>query len=120
MNERPYKMKAEKPAQGVLKTQDFGDSMFYVIPCSCGCGADHELNVEADETGIWIRIYFKAKTNWWSKTRWQNIWTLLTKGYTENYNDLHMTQQQALNYAETIKSAMQDVEKFKADRFKDK
>lgn len=113
-------MKAQKPAQGVLKTHDFGDSMFYVIPCSCGCGSDHELNVEADETGIWARIYFKGKTNWWNKNRWQNIWTLITKGYIESYTDIHMTQQQALNYAETIKSAMQDVEKFKAARFKDK
>ena len=109
-------MKAQKPAEGVLKTHDFGDSMFYAIPCSCGCGTEHELNVEAEDVGIWVKIYVKSKTNWWNKNRWQNIWTLLTKGYIESYTDLHMTQQQALNYAETIKSAIKDVETFKNQR----
>ena len=113
-------MKAQKPAEGILKTHDWGDSKFYILPCSCGCGLDHELNVEADETGIWVRIYFKAKSNWWNKNRWQNIWTLLTKGYVEHYNDIHMTQQQTLNYAETLKSAMIDVEKFNKQRLEKK
>jgi hypothetical protein len=105
-------MKAQKPAEGILKTHDWGDSKFYTVPCSCGCESVHELNIEADVSGIWARIYSKEKSNWWSKNRWQNIWTLLTKGYIETYSDLHMTQQQALNYAEILKSAMKDVETF--------
>ncbi len=109
-------MTPQTPAEGILKTYDFGDSMFYVIPCSCGCGTDHELNVEADETGVWARTYFKSKSNFWSLNRWQNIWSLLTKGYVEVYTDLHMTKQQALNYAETLKSAILAVEKFQKER----
>ena len=108
----------EKPAEGILRTYDFGDSMFYVVPCNCGCGSDHELNVEADETGIWARIYVKTKSNWWNRNRWQNIWTLITRGYVESYTDIHMSKQQALNYAKTLESAIIAVETFRNNRKK--
>ena len=111
-------MEVEQPAEGILRTHDFGDSMFYVVPCSCGCGSDHELNIEADETGIWARIYVKTKSNWWSRNRWQNIWTLITRGYVEMHNDIHMSKQQALNYAKTLESAIIDVETFRNNRKK--
>ena len=45
--------------------------------------------------------------------RFQTIWTLLTKGYVEYEGTVIMTQQQAVNYAETLKSAVTDVEKFR-------
>lgn len=106
-------MTPEKPAEGILKTHDWGDSKFYTVPCSCGCETQHDLNVESEVTGVWVKIYSKEKSNWWSKNRWQNIWTLITKGYIETYSDIHLTQQQALNYAEILKSAMQDVEEFR-------
>jgi hypothetical protein len=111
-------MQAEQPAEGILKTHDWGDSKFYVVPCSCGCGSDHEVNVEADVTGIWARVYVKTKTDWWSRNRWQNVWTLLTRGYIETYNDIHMSEQQALNYAKTLERAIIDVETFRNNRKK--
>jgi hypothetical protein len=111
-------MEVEQPAEGILRTYDWGDCKFYVVPCSCGCGSDHEVNVEADETGIWARVYVKTKTNWWSRNRWQNVWTLLTRGYIETYNDIHMSEQQALNYAKTLERAIIDVETFRNNRKK--
>jgi hypothetical protein len=45
--------------------------------------------------------------------RWQKIWTLLTRGYIEYEGSIIMTQQQAINYAETLKKAVEDVETFK-------
>jgi hypothetical protein len=38
---------------------------------------------------------------------------LLTQGYVECEASLILTQQQALNYAEVLKSAVKDVEEFK-------
>jgi hypothetical protein len=38
---------------------------------------------------------------------------LLTKGYVEYEANIIMTEQQALNYAETLKKAIKDVSAFK-------
>jgi hypothetical protein len=107
-------MKAQLPAEGILKKNDWGDSKTYIITCECGCD-DHAHNVwiEADETGITVNTYTIQKTNFWSKTRWHHIWTLLIKGYVEYEASIIMSQQQTLNYAETLKSAIKDVEEFR-------
>jgi hypothetical protein len=107
-------MKAQTPAEGILKQGDWGDAKSYVIPCSC-CGSDCEHNVwvEADETGVSVTTYTKIKSKWWKFNRFQIIWRLLTKGYVEYEGSVIMTQQQALNYAETLKSAVSDVETFR-------
>lgn len=110
-------MKAEKPAEGILKRNNFGDAMSYSVACQC-CGSEceHKVWIEADETGISVTTYTQQKTNWWSKTRWQNMWTLLTKGYIELEASIIMNQQQALNYAEVLKSSIKDVENFRNQR----
>jgi hypothetical protein len=107
-------MKAQKPAEGILKSGDWGDAKSYVIPCSC-CGTDCEHNVwvEADETGVSVTTYTKIKSQWWKFNRFQIIWKLLTKGYVEYEGSVILTQQQAINYAETLKSAVVDVETFR-------
>jgi hypothetical protein len=70
--------------------------------------------VEADDHDITVTIYTTGKTNYWSKTRWYHIWTLLTKGYIDTESTVCFSKQQALNYAETLKSAIVDVEEFRA------
>jgi hypothetical protein len=107
-------MKAEKPAEGIMKRGDWGDSKSYNVTCSC-CGSDCEHNVwvEADDTGVSVTTYTKIKSKWWAMNRFQIIWRLLTKGYVEYEGTVIMTRQQALNYAETLKSAVKDVETFR-------
>lgn len=107
-------MKAHSPAEGILKRKDWGDSKTYVVVCECGCD-DHAHNVwvEAEESGITVNTYTIQKTNFWSKTRWHHIWKLLTAGYVEYEASIIMSQQQALNYAETLKSAIKDVDTFR-------
>lgn len=108
-------MKIQKPAEGILMSRDYGDTKTYIVPCDC-CGSDcvHNVWVSADGPGtISVTIYNKLKTKWWKFNRFQLIWTLLTKGYIEYEADILMTEQQALNYAETLKSAIKDVEEFK-------
>lgn len=135
-------MKSETPAEGILRTNDFGSSKWYKVTCSCG-QPDHDVDfeVEADTTGVTVNTYITSKSDHWSeavKTRYdidnhiyQNIhwffvevfndwvrrfkliWSILTKGYIKYEASVIMTQQQALNYAETLKSAVKDVEDFR-------
>ena len=135
-------MKSQTPAEGILKTHDFGNSKWYKVVCGCG-QPDHDVNfeVEADETGVNVNTYVTAKTNYWSETvkkrydidsiwlqefdwavkdiingfvtRLKLTWTVWTKGYVQCETVITMTEQQALNYAETLKSAVKDVKEFK-------
>jgi hypothetical protein len=135
-------MKAQTPAEGILKTNDFGDSKWYKIVCGCG-QPDHSVDfeVEADVTGVNVNTYVTAKTDYWNEsvkkrydidnpylqeldwtikdiwnglvTRLKLTWTVWTKGYIRCETTIAMSEQQALNYAETLKSAVKDVETFK-------
>lgn len=110
-------MKAETAAQGILKRSEWGDSKSYQITCECGdANHDHNVWVEADDVNVTVTVYTTAKTKWWSASRWATIWTLLTKGYVEHEADIIMNKQQALNYAETLKKAVKDVEEFRKAR----
>jgi hypothetical protein len=110
-------MNAQLPAEGIMQTNDWGDSRVYRIACNCGDeNHNHNMWVEADDCDIQVTIYTTGKTNYWSKTRWYHIWTLLTKGYIDTESTVHLTKQQALNYAETLKSSITDVEEFQNSR----
>lgn len=134
-------MKAEKPAEGILKRNDFGDSKWYQVVCGCGQPYhDHNVEVEADDTGVSVNIYATMKTNYWSETvdmrydienvalqeaHWFFVglinstirklkltWELWTTGAVTAETTIHMSEQQALNYAEVLKSASKDVKEF--------
>ena len=138
-------MKAETPAEGILKTSDFGDAKFYKVSCQCGnpdCEIDFE--VEADDCRVYVNTYVIAKTDCWSDTFphrhdidsvwlqefdwfWKDIvnglirrvkwtWRIWTQGYVKTETTVVMTEQQALNYAETLKLAIKDVKDFKKSR----
>lgn len=138
-------MNAETPAEGIMKTGEYGDSKFYKVVCGCG-QPDHDLNfcVEADETGVNVNTYASVKTDYWSETvkkrydidnpYWQELdwtvkdiingfvtrlkltWRVWTQGYLQCETTIAMSKQQALNYAETIRSAVKDVETFEKAR----
>lgn len=135
-------MKSETPAEGILRTHDWGNSKWYQVICGCG-QPDHSLTVEveADEIGVNVNTFVTVKTDYWSesvKTRydienpwlqefdsaWKNLWnglvtrlkltwTVWTKGYIQCESTIAMTEQQALNFSETLKSAIQNVKDFK-------
>lgn len=135
-------MNAEQPAEGIMKTGDYGNSKFYKVVCGCG-QPDHDIDfeVEAADTGINVNSYITAKTDFWTEsvkkrydidnqwiqefdwfwkdlwngfvTRLKLTWTIWIKGYVRCETTIAMSEQQALNYAETLKSAIQDVKDFK-------
>jgi hypothetical protein len=134
-------LKAQTPAEGIMKTSDFGDSKFYKVVCSCG-QSDHEIDfeVEAAEAGINVNTYVTVKTDYWTEslkkrfdidnpylqeldwaikdiwngliTRLKLTWTIWTKGYVKVESTIAMTEQQAYNYSETLKLAIADVKDF--------
>ena len=112
-------MKTQKPAEGILLHRDYGDAKMYTLTCEC-CDTNHahQVWVEAEETGITVTTYTKQKSKFWSMNRWQKVWTLLSKGYIEYEASIIMTEQQALNYAKTLESAIIDVETFRNNRKK--
>lgn len=110
-------MKLQTPAEGILLHRDYGDARQYVITCEC-CSTDctHQVWVEADETGVSVTTYTQQKTRWWELSRWKIIWRLLTRGYVEYEASIIMTEQQALNYAQTLEKSLQDVQQFRDKR----
>jgi hypothetical protein len=103
-------MTPETPAEGILKRRDWGNAQTYQVVCECQ-DADHDHNVwvEADNHCVTVTTYTQQKSKWWEMSRWRTIWTLLTQGYVEYESSIIMTQQQALNYAETLKTAILDL-----------
>ena len=138
-------MKAQTPAEGILKRNDFGDSKFYQIVCGCGQEYhDHNMEVEADETGVNVNIYASPKTDYWSElvakrydidnpwaqefdwavkdvinglwTRIKLTWAIWAHGYIRTETVITLSEQQALNYAETLKQAVKDTQAFRHQR----
>jgi len=111
-------LRIQVPAEGIMQTNDWGKSKVYRVACECGASEhDHHVWVEADDHGeVSVTVYTTVRSNWWSKDRWHHIWTLLTKGYIDTESTLVMRKQQAFNYAHTLLSAVEDVEKFKEER----
>lgn len=111
------KIQAQAPAQGILRTGDWGDTMAYQVVCDCGSPEhDHNVWVEAEDVGVSVTIYARVKSPVWSMNRWQQIWHLLTRGYLHHETTISMNTQQALNYAETLRTAIGQVEKFRKSK----
>lgn len=135
-------MKAQTPAQGILSRRDYGDAKTYTVVCECGCdNCKHEVWVEAESSGVTVTTYTTQKTDFWTENVkkdysientwlqefdwfWKDLWNglvtrlRLTKdiwwnGYAKYEASIVMNEQQALNYAETLKSAVADVKEFK-------
>ena len=112
-------MKIQSPAEGILKTNEWGDTKTYRVACECSnTDCDHNVWIEADDTQVTVNIYTTTRTNFWSKTRWQHIWTLLRKGYIDTESTICLSEQSAFNYAHTLLSAIEDVKEFKQERKK--
>lgn len=142
-------MKAQTPAEGILMRGNYGDSKFYQVVCGCGQEYhDHNVEVEAAETGVNVNIYATAKTDYWTEvvskrydidntwpqefdwfwkdlvngiwTRLKVTWEVWTTGAVRVETTIAMSEQQALNYAETLKSAAKDVQDFRKQQMEKK
>lgn len=142
------KIKPQVPAEGIYKNAEFGDSVYYTVACSCGSSDDEiEFSVEVDDFEmISVNTYVTPKNAHWKKLVDENskfdnmfLWNLdytirsainglyqrllvtyevWTQGYIKMYSTTLMSEQQALNYAETLKAAIKDKRNFAQKRKK--
>jgi hypothetical protein len=143
-------MTPEKPAQGILKIDDWGRSRMYKIECDCHSeDCSHTIDIEADEHGtVTVTTFTTQKTDFWSEsikkrfdieneflqdlhwrlvgmwnglvTRLRLTWTLWTQGYVKYEASIILREQVALNYADALKSAVKDVKEFRNQRKQEK
>ena len=145
-------MKAQVPAEGIMKTHDFGDSKFFRIDCTCGNADDTiDMMVSYEEDIQEIEVHFDAiqQTDWWKTVAsWDtykidNPWLYsivngiqcfingfhhrlkVTKevwfnGYVKYSGTTYLTKQQALNFAETIKRSIDEIEQHHKVKEKEK
>jgi hypothetical protein len=114
-------MRYQKPAEGVVKTNEWGNSKCYHVVCECGSiECTHDIFIEADDINVEVDITMILRSNFWQLNRWKQILQILTKGYIEIHSNLVLNEQAALNYAETLKLAIKDVKEFRDERIKKK
>jgi hypothetical protein len=110
-------MKPQLPAEGIYKHREWSDSVMYGVTCECTDPThQHDVWIEAEDSGVTVTTYTQQKTKWWELNRFKIIWCLLTKGYIEYQASIIMTEQQALNYSETLKKAIADVKEFRKQK----
>lgn len=104
----------QTPAKGILLVNQWGSSTMYKVVCECGSDdCTHTVDIEAEDTGVTVTIYTTTRTNFWSRSRWWHIWKLLTQGHVEFETNIHLSEQSALNYSQTLKQAIEDVKNFR-------
>ena len=104
--------RSQKPAEGISTVKDYDDFKWYAIRCECGDDDHyHDLTVQSDDGLLSVEITTTVTTNWWSNSRWKQIWQILTCGYSKQYSSLILTEQQAVNYADALKTAVKDLER---------
>jgi hypothetical protein len=123
-----------------MRTNDFGDSKYYRVMCDCGY-AEHDITfeVEADDSDVTVHIWTEVKTPYWHEyfkidykenwvlyklkefaNRWINTadicWTAIKSGYVRMESTTILKRQTAINFADTLVSAVKDVEEFRNKR----
>lgn len=109
-------MKSQTPAEGIMLQRDWGKAKSYTVACDCG---DHEHNVhmwvevapEQDVQDVTLTFYVQTTNSWWDKNRWQQIWEILTKGYTKNEATVILSKQAALNLSTVIRNSVNELAK---------
>jgi hypothetical protein len=98
-------MRAQKAAKGILIQNEWPDAVSYLVECEC-TDPDHAHSVwverEKDMNAVTVTIYTKSTTPFWSRSRWRDMWQLLTKGYVKREVAVILNEQQAINYAAAI------------------
>lgn len=136
-------MNPQTPAEGILKQSDYGEYQSYTLTCECAePNHDQHLIIEADDNNITVTIYSKQYTNSWDEmvkprydiecfalqylnwraceivnglwTRLKLSWQLWFKGEIEYQSSTILTEQQAINYANVLIKAVEDVKNFKS------
>lgn len=129
-------MDAQAPAKGIMEQTGGKDWKMYRVPCSCGCDNQIDLMVEVDDYNVSANFYAMTKTTWWKRrfdtdvddqwlvyavkefandwlNRFSVAWTALTQGYVKTEVTVMLSDQQCINFAETLKTAVAELQKIR-------
>jgi hypothetical protein len=107
-------MMPQEPARGILKQEEWGLSKIYRVQCDCGDDdCSHVVDIEVDSYSVSVSIHTNVHTKWWEKSRWKQIWQILTKGNAEHQSTIIMKPQTAANYAGILLKSLDDVKELK-------
>lgn len=110
-------MKAQKPAEGILKVNEYGEYKSYYVHCECGSAeCAHHVCIESSDMDVTVSFGLTLRSKWYNMSRWKQIWQILTKGYLDVESTIVLNEQSSLNYAETLKTAMKDVKQLRDNR----
>ena len=111
-------MKAQTPAEGIMLSKEWQDAKAYRIECDCtdpDHGVDMWIEAEADEDlhdTVSVTFYVKTTNHHWRDgySRIRAAWDILTKGVHIQSNNLLLSKQAALNFAEVIKTTVKKLD----------
>lgn len=118
-------IKAQTPAQGILLQGDYGNSKNFKVECDCS-SEDHAVYmwIELNETDpyfqeIDVSFYVRTWTPLWEDgikgiyNRVKAAFEILFKGVHKQEHHMLLNKQSALNFAETIKKTVEELEEKK-------
>lgn len=108
-----------KPAQGIMKTADYGDAKSFRVACEC-TDPGHDVNawIEIDSDReireITLGFYVETQTPFWSKgfNRFKAAWDLLVKGSHRSEHHLVLNRSSAENFAQAITDSIKEIEQW--------
>lgn len=125
-----------EPTTGIMKIHDFESTKVYKVVCSCGCENQHTVDITAEYGEVTVTISTKQKTNFWVKAvsdssfdnvilrlcdqftrtlinsvskRVKLLWNATVNGYIECDDDVILSKQQALTYANALILSIENV-----------
>ena len=117
-------MKAQMPAQGIMLERDYGDAKNFKVECDC-TSDDHSVHmwieVQRDRDIPDIEVSFYVNT--WTAKFWKGwpqraraIWDILVHGVHRQEHHMLLNRQSALNFAETIKREIAELDKLNSNK----
>lgn len=111
-------MQAQLPAQGISIENDFGNAKVFNVECDC-TSDDHSakmwIEVQRDREIPDVEVSFYV-TTWtpvwqgWSQ-RLKAVYEILVKGVHKQEHHMLLNKQAALNFAETIKREVEEMDR---------
>ena len=109
-------MKAQKPAQGISLTADFGNSRNYKVECDCGSDdhsahmwieVNHDKEINEVEVSFYVTTWTPLWTGWGARLR--AVYDILVKGVHKQEHHMLLKPQAALNLAKTIENTVNEL-----------
>lgn len=110
-------MKYQKPAQGIMLQNDWGDAKTYHIECEC-TDPDHavkmwiEVNGDTEVQDVEVSFYVETWTPFWDTkfNRFKAAWDILVKGVNRQEHHMILKKQAALNFAGAVTDTVKQLE----------